>query len=200
MRVALLTVSDSAAAGERSDLSGPVLHKAVAEAGWSVVRTDIVPKNRMMISKWLVKTIDEHKVDLVLTSGGAGLEPRAVTPDATRDVIAREAPGIPEAIRVAGSFITPLSMLTRATAGIRGEALIVNLSGDPKTVTKEWATIAPVIEHALVAVRTKPQPPKPEKPREKRASNLPPSPAIDPKASPKGTIIGQVKKDVPEKK
>lgn len=153
MRVALLTVSDSAAAGHSSDLSGPLLHKKVAEAGWTVVRADIVADDLEAITSWLRQAVDERKVDLVLTSGGIGLGPRDVTPEATQGVLEREAPGISEAIRVTGMAKTPRAMLSRGLAGTRGQTLIINLSGNPRAVTEQWECIAPVIEYAVDTVQ-----------------------------------------------
>ena len=153
MRVALLTVSDSAAAGTQGDLSGPLLHKLVAEGGRTVIRAEIVPDDREAISAWLCRAADVYGVDLVLTSGGTGLSPRDVTPEATRDVVDREAPGIAEAIRAAGLAKTPRAMLSRNVAGVRKQTLIINLSGSPKAVTDQWAVVEPVIEHAVDTIK-----------------------------------------------
>ncbi len=153
MKVALLTVSDSASAGEASDLSGPLLHKLLAEGGRTVVRADIVADERQQIAVWLARVADERRADLVLTSGGTGLGPRDVTPEATLDVIEIEAPGIAEAIRADGLRVTPRAMLSRGVAGVRGQTLIINLSGSPKAVTQQWATLEPIIEHAVETVR-----------------------------------------------
>lgn len=153
MRVALLTVSDSAATGEQSDLSGPLLHKLVAEGGRTVVRAEIVPDDRKAIVEWLLRAADVHKVDLVLTSGGTGLGPRDVTPEATRDVVDFEAPGIAEAIRAASLAKTARAMLSRNIAGVRKKTLIINLSGSPKAVTEQWAVVEPVIEHAIDTIQ-----------------------------------------------
>lgn len=153
MRVALLTVSDSASAGEASDLSGPLLHKLVAEGGRTVIRADILPDDRESISAWLCEVIDVRKADLVLTSGGTGLSPRDVTPEATRAVIEMEVPGIVEAIRASGLEVTPFAMLSRGIAGVRGAALIINLSGSPKAVREQWQVVEPIIDHAVDTIR-----------------------------------------------
>lgn len=153
MKVALLTVSDSAAEGRASDISGSLLHKKVAEAGGTVVRADILPDERDAIAQWLCRAADQRKVDLILTSGGTGLGPRDVTPEATLEVLEREAPGIAEAIRHTGLSKTPRAMLSRGVAGVRGETLIINLSGSPKAVTEQWECIAPVIQHAVDTVQ-----------------------------------------------
>jgi len=153
MRVAILTVSDSAAAGEQADLSGPALRALVTSAGGTVVRADIVPDDPEAIAAWLREVADEGHVDLALTSGGTGLAPRDVTPEATKGILDREAPGIAEAIRAAGLAKTPRAMLSRGVAGLRGRTLIINLSGSPKAVAEQWAAIAPVLDHALETAR-----------------------------------------------
>lgn len=153
MKVALLTVSDSASAGQASDLSGPLLHKLVAEGGRTVVRADILPDDRADIAAWLCQVCDEQRVDLVLTSGGTGLGPRDITPEATRDVLQVEAPGIAEAIRAQGLAKTPAAMLSRGIAGVRGRTLIINLSGSPRAVTEQWTTVEPIVEHAVATVQ-----------------------------------------------
>jgi molybdenum cofactor synthesis domain-containing protein len=153
MRVALLTVSDSAAAGQQADLSGPLMRELVGSAGGEVVRADVLPDDRERIASWLRRIADEGAVDLVLTSGGTGLAPRDVTPEATRDVLDREAPGIAEALRAAGLAKTPRAMLSRGVAGLRGRTLIVNLSGSPKAVREQWEAFLPALRHAIDTVR-----------------------------------------------
>ena len=152
MRVAILTVSDSAAAGEQADLSGPLLRELVEQAGGEVLRADVLPDARDAIAAWLRQVADEDAVDLALTSGGTGLAPRDVTPEATLLVLDREAPGIAEALRAAGLAKTPRAMLSRGVAGVRKRTLIVNLSGSPKAVREQWEAFAPVLEHAVDTV------------------------------------------------
>jgi molybdenum cofactor synthesis domain-containing protein len=152
MRVALLTVSDSAATGQQADLSGPLLHKLVAEGGLTVVRAEIVADDRRAIADWLRRAADQYGVDLALTSGGTGLGPRDVTPEATRDVIDREVPGIAEAVRAAGMAKTPMAMLSRAVAGVRKRTLIINFSGSPRAVVDQWAVVEPAIRHAVETI------------------------------------------------
>lgn len=151
IRVGILTVSDRSARQERADLSGPALAQAVAEqlAGAAVVTTGIVPDEREEIAAWLKAGADELGLDLILTTGGTGFAPRDVTPEATRSVIEREAPGLAEAMRSASLQVTPHAMLSRAVAGIRGRTLIVNLPGSPRAAVENLATIAPVLPHAI---------------------------------------------------
>lgn len=153
MRVAILTVSDSAARGEQADLSGPLLRELVGQAEGEVVRAEVVPDGQEAIAAWLRAACDEGNVDLALTSGGTGLAPRDVTPEATKSVLEREAPGIAEALRAAGLAKTPRAMLSRGVAGTRGRTLIVNLSGSPKAVREQWEALAPVLAHAIDTVR-----------------------------------------------
>jgi len=153
MRVAVLTVSDSAAAGEQADLSGPLLRELVEQAGGEVVRADVLPDGREAIAAWLTGIADRGEADLAVTSGGTGLAPRDVTPEATLAVLDRQAPGIAEALRAAGLAKTPRAMLSRGVAGVRKRTLIVNLSGSPKAVREQWEAFAPVLQHAIDTVR-----------------------------------------------
>jgi len=153
MRVAILTVSDSAARGEQADLSGPLLRELVQREGGEVVRAEVLPDEPEAIEAWLCSVCDEDGVDLAVTSGGTGLAPRDVTPEATKRVLEREAPGIAEALRAAGMAKTPRAMLSRGVAGARGRTLIVNLSGSPKAVREQWETLQPVLAHAVETVR-----------------------------------------------
>ena len=153
MRAAILTVSDSAAAGEQADLSGPLMRELIEAAGGEVVRADVLPDDRDAIAAWLRHVADEKGVDLALTSGGTGLAPRDVTPEATLAVLDRQAPGIAEALRAAGLTKTPRAMLSRGVAGVRKGTLVVNLSGSPKAVREQWEAFLPVVQHATDTVR-----------------------------------------------
>jgi molybdopterin adenylyltransferase len=162
IRVGVLTVSDRSARGERPDLSGPALVRALADQ-WpedtpvAVVETAIVPDEEAQISATLTRWADELGLDLILTTGGTGFAPRDVTPEATRKVIQREAPGLAEAMRSASLRLTPHAMLSRAVAGIRGHTLIINLPGSPKAAAENLATVLPALPHALELLRAAPE-------------------------------------------
>lgn len=151
MRIAILTVSDRSARGERDDASGPLIAELVAAAldDTHLVRQDIVPDERNTISATLIAWCDSDAVDLILTTGGTGFAPRDVTPEATRQVLEREAPGMAEAMRAASLLKTPHAMLSRGVCGIRGRTLIINLPGSPKAVRENLDAVLPVIPHAI---------------------------------------------------
>ncbi len=148
MKVGILTVSDKAARGDREDGSGPAIREMIEAAGGEVARTKIVPDEQDEIRAALIAWSDEG-LDLVLTTGGTGFSPRDWTPEATKSVIEREAPGLPEAMRRAGAEKTPTAMLSRAAAGIRGSTLIVNLPGSEKAVRESLAAILSALPHGI---------------------------------------------------
>ncbi len=157
MNVGLLTVSDRAHAGAYEDRSGELLKRLVlAQPGWLVKVRAVVPDEQDMIANTLVEWADHGDVSLLITTGGTGFSPRDVTPEATKTVIEREAPGLAEAIRAQGLAVTPHAMLSRGVCGIRGRTLIVNLSGSPRAVREQFETIVPVLPHAIDVLTGKP--------------------------------------------
>ncbi len=156
LRVAVLTVSDRSARGERPDASGPVLVALVEAQGWEVVRSDILPDDLTVLREIIALWADRGEADIILTTGGTGFAPRDVTPEATRGVIEREAPGLAEAMRAASVVKSPHAMLSRAVAGIRGKVLIINLPGSPKAAKENLEVILPALEHAVKLLREDP--------------------------------------------
>ena len=153
IRAAVVTISDKGYTGEREDVSGPVLSNLLHEMGAEVVRQTIIPDERDQIVRQLVELADEETLDLVMTTGGTGLTPRDVTPESTRAVIEREAPGIAEALRFTGYEKTPLAVLSRGVAGLRGKTLIINLPGSTSAVRDGMETLAPILPHAIRMIR-----------------------------------------------
>ena len=151
MRAAVLTVSSSLARGVGEDVSGPRLAALCAEAGLDV-STEIVSDDREAIAGVLKRLADAERVRFVFTTGGTGLTVDDVTPEATRDVIEREAPGYAEAIRADSREHTPLGLLTRGVSGVRGRTLIVNFPGNPKAIDQSWPIVAPTLEHAAATL------------------------------------------------
>ena len=149
IRAAVLTVSDRSARGEREDVSGPVLVELLREAGAEVVAQEVISDELEPLAAKLREMADREDVNLVLTTGGTGLSPRDNTPEATRAVLEREVPGIPEAMRAETLRQTPTAMLSRAVCGTRSGALLVNLPGSPRAVRECFAVIRPVLAHAV---------------------------------------------------
>ena len=147
MRAAVLTISSSLARGEGEDTSGPALVELCEQAGLAVSH-ETVSDDRAAIVAALRRLADEEGVRFVFTTGGTGLTLDDVTPEATREVIEREVPGYAESIRADARRHTPLGMLTRGIAGVRGRTLIVNLPGNPKAIGQSWPVLEPTLEHA----------------------------------------------------
>ena len=148
-RVAIVTLSDKGAAGQRADESGAVIREIAEQNGYEVVSYTLLPDEREQISAELRRLCDEKVAELVLTTGGTGFSPRDCTPEATRDVAERLAPGIAEAMRYSSLNITKRAMLSRAVAVIRGGTLIVNLPGSPKAVRENLEYVIPALGHGL---------------------------------------------------
>jgi molybdopterin adenylyltransferase len=149
IRVAVLTVSDSAVSGTRQDISGPAVRRRCEEMGWLVVKTATVPDEVNEIARHLREWADSRAATLILTTGGTGVAPRDVTPEATRNVLDREIPGLAELMRARGLEQTRYSALSRALAGTRKNTLIVNLPGSPKGALFSLETIADLVPHIL---------------------------------------------------
>ena len=147
--VGILTVSDTRAQGLRADTATPLITRLLEQAGFAVKETVLVPDDQQNIQQRLIELADRQQLPLVLTTGGTGLGPRDVTPEATRAVIEREAPGLAEAIRAATATHNPLAWLSRGVAGLRGGTLIVNLPGSPKAVEECLQVLLPLVPHAL---------------------------------------------------
>ncbi len=153
LRIGILTVSDRSSRDERPDLSGPALVEMVESKEWDVAETLIVPDDLDVLRDTLTLWADSGDMDIILTTGGTGFSPRDITPEATRFVVDKLAPGLTEAMRIESLKITPHAMLSRAVAGIRGRVLIVNLPGSPKAARENLQVVAPVLGHAVQLLR-----------------------------------------------
>ena len=149
----ILTVSDKGSHGERADESGMVIREVLGIYDVQVVKYGIVPDEGELISTTIVEWADKESIDLILTTGGTGLSPRDVTPEATLAVLDRSAPGFVEAMRTESLKKTSMAMLSRAVAGIRGGSLIINLPGSPRAVRECLEVILPVLPHAIEVLR-----------------------------------------------
>jgi molybdenum cofactor synthesis domain-containing protein len=149
LRFGILTLSDRSSRGERADSSGPALARLIEAENWSVAKQALLPDNESAIREILSAWADSAELDVILTTGGTGFSPRDVTPEATRAIIDREAPGLAEAMRAASLKITPHAMLSRIVTGIRKKTLIINLPGSPKGAVENLQVILPVLPHAV---------------------------------------------------
>jgi len=156
IRFGILTVSDRSARGERVDSSGPELARLVQAHGWSVIKQEVLPDDEAALRDLLINWADSGEMDVLLTTGGTGFSPRDVTPEATRAVIERDAPGLAEAMRAASLSITPHAMLSRIVTGIRKRTLIINLPGSPKGALENLEIVIPVLPHAVQLLREDP--------------------------------------------
>jgi molybdopterin adenylyltransferase len=153
MKAAILTLSDRSARGERADASGPALEKWLAERGVAVSSYEVIPDELELIVAKLEEWGDSGEFDLLLTTGGTGVTPRDVTPEATLKVLDRVIPGFGEVMRAKSLEKTPHAMISRAMAGIRGKTLIVNLPGSPRGAVENLAAVWPAIPHAVAKIR-----------------------------------------------
>ena len=149
-RAAVITVSDKGFRGERIDTSGPALCALLKENGFEIACTAIVPDETEAIREELLRCADQLQIPLILTTGGTGFAERDVTPEATKEVITRETPGIPEAMRAESMRITPRGCLSRSAAGIRGKSLIINLPGSEKAAKENLNAVLPALSHGLI--------------------------------------------------
>ncbi len=152
-KAGILTASDRSHRGEREDKSGRLLKELVESLSAEVVAYHILPDEKKAIQKMLIHMTDIFHCDLILTTGGTGLAPRDVTPEATREILDREIPGIAEAIRAAGLRHKPAAMLSRGLAGTRGKSLVINLPGSPGAVEEAFYILKPIISHTIELIR-----------------------------------------------
>ena len=150
---AVLTISDSVSAGTRADRSGPAVRERLEQLGWSVSVMEAIPDETAEIAARLATLADGGQVSAIFTTGGTGVAPRDVTPEATRAVIDREIPGLGELMRACGRQATPLAVLSRSVAGTRGRVLIVNLPGSPKGAVESLDAIVELVPHVLELLR-----------------------------------------------
>jgi molybdopterin adenylyltransferase len=155
-KVVILTISDRGSKGEREDSSGPLIREMVKDLPGEVIHYEIIPDEKEKIIEALKKSADQLKADLILTTGGTGLSPRDMTPDATLKVIEKEVPGFSEAMRAESLKKTPHAMISRAISGTRGGSLIINLPGSPKSVRENLGVILPALPHALSKLKGDP--------------------------------------------
>jgi molybdopterin adenylyltransferase len=157
IRFGILTASDRSARGERPDLSGPALAELVNSQGWTVVRTAILPDDLELLRETMSIWADSREMDVLLVTGGTGFAPRDVTPEATRAVIERDAPGLAEAMRSESLKVTPHAMLSRGITGIRRQTILINLPGSPKAAVENLRVILPVLGHAVELLQESPE-------------------------------------------
>jgi len=157
IRTAVITLSDKGSRGERMDESGLLIAELVRSIDASVDHYELLPDEQTLIAAALRRLADSGSIDLILTTGGTGVAPRDVTPEATLEVIERELPGMAEAMRAESLKKTPHAVLSRSVAGIRGRTLIVNLPGSPKAVRENLAVILPALPHAVAKIKGDPE-------------------------------------------
>ena len=151
--VGILTISDKGSRGERQDKSGEAIREILSGIDVRIVNYDIIPDEKELIAQELISWADENNLDVILTTGGTGLTPRDITPEATLAVVDRIVPGFAEAMRAESLKKTPMAMLSRAVVGTRGKCLIINLPGSPKAVRECLQVILPVMPHAVETLK-----------------------------------------------
>ncbi|MBI3208806.1 MAG: MogA/MoaB family molybdenum cofactor biosynthesis protein [Candidatus Solibacter usitatus] len=155
MRAAILTISDSSYEGRREDASGPALGSRAKELGWHPAAAEVLPDDRARIAARLVELTDAGEVDVIVTTGGTGVAARDVTPEATRDILEKEIPGMSELMRTEGLKATPLAVLSRGVCGTRGRTLMINVPGSPKGALESLNAIAHLVPHVVDLLRGK---------------------------------------------
>ncbi len=156
LTLAIVTISDRSSRGERKDLTGPELKRFLEAKGAKIIYMSVIPDEKEIIRAELMDLCDrEDPPEIILTAGGTGLGPRDVTPEATREILEKEIPGIPEAMRAKSLSITPAAMLSRAVSGVRKRTLIINLPGSPKGARENLEAIVPALPHAMEIIRRK---------------------------------------------
>jgi molybdopterin adenylyltransferase len=153
LNLGIITISDKAWQGKRPDESGQVIRDSFSAVDSKVVKYEVIPDEADIIAQKLAQWADEGRLDIIITTGGTGLGPRDVTPEATLSVVDKVVPGLAEMMRVQSFGITPLAMLSRAVAGVRKECLIINLPGSPKAVSECLEIILPVLPHAVDVIK-----------------------------------------------
>jgi len=153
LNVGILTISDKGSYGQRHDESGEVIRDSLSPSDSHVIKYEIIPDEVDIISRKLAEWADEGQLDIIITTGGTGLSQRDVTPEATLSIVDKVVPGFAEAMRVKTLNTTPMAMLSRATAGVRGQCLIINLPGSPKAVGECLEVILPAIPHAVEIIK-----------------------------------------------
>ena len=155
IRAAILTISDSSYEGRREDASGPALHNRAKELGWHASVAEVLPDDRARIAARLVELTDAGEVDVIVTTGGTGVAARDVTPEATRDILEKEIPGMSELMRTEGLKATPLAVLSRGVCGTRGRTLMINVPVSPKGALESLNAIAHLVPHVVDLLRGK---------------------------------------------